>query len=54
MFETLGYDVKSLDRKYYHNLSTKGLARGKYRFLDKMEIAELQKTLTTKKRTKSK
>ena len=43
MFEAVGYEVKSLDRKYYHNLSTKGLLRGQYRFLDKSEIAELRK-----------
>jgi len=43
MFEAVGYEVKSLDRKYYHNLSTKGLTRGKYRFLEKKEITELRK-----------
>jgi len=43
MFEIVGYKVKSLDRKYYHTLSTKGLTRGKYRFLEKSEIAELRK-----------
>lgn len=43
IFEAVGYEVKSLDRKYYHNLSTKGLARGKYRYLEKSEIAELRK-----------
>jgi len=43
IFEAVGYEVKSLDRKYYHNLSTKGLKRGEYRFLDKKEIAELRK-----------
>lgn len=45
MFEAVGYEVKSLDRKYYHNLSTKGLARGKYRFLEKKEITELRKLI---------
>ncbi len=43
LFETVGYTVKSLDRKYYHNLSTKGLRRGEYRFLTRKEIIELQK-----------
>ena len=45
IFEALGYQVLSLDRKYYHNLSTKGLARGKYRFLEKSEITELRKVI---------
>jgi 23S rRNA pseudouridine2605 synthase len=45
MFESVGYEVKSLDRKYYHTLSTKGLLRGKYRFLDKSEIASLRKII---------
>ena len=45
MFEAVGYEVKSLDRKFYHNLSTKGLGRGKYRFLEKAEITELRKII---------
>ncbi|MCL2039573.1 MAG: rRNA pseudouridine synthase [Bacteroidetes bacterium] len=45
MFEAAGYEVKSLDRKYYYNLSTKGLARGKYRFLEKKEINDLRKLI---------
>ncbi len=45
IFEKLGYIVKSLDRKYYHNLSTTGLARGKYRFLNHKEIVELRKSV---------
>jgi 23S rRNA pseudouridine2605 synthase len=48
IFEAVGYEVKSLDRKYYHNLSTKGLARGKYRYLEKTEIAELRKVVNSK------
>lgn len=43
IFEAVGYEVKSLDRKYYHNLSTQGLVRGKYRYLNKNEINELLK-----------
>ena len=49
MFEAVGYEVKSLDRKYYHTLSTKGLTRGKYRFLEKSEITELRKIKEQKK-----
>lgn len=45
MFEAVGYEVKSLDRKYYYNLSTKGLKRGEYRFLEKTEIVELRKLI---------
>ena len=48
MFEKLNYEVKSLDRKFYHNLSTKGLKRGEYRFLDRQEIAELRKLVNIK------
>ena len=48
MFEAVGYEVKSLDRKYYHNLSTQGIKRGEYRFLEKKEIAELRKTILKK------
>lgn len=58
IFEVLGYEVKSLDRKSYHNLSTRGLKRGEFRYLDRSEIAELQKLTidkienTTKKNNK--
>jgi 23S rRNA pseudouridine2605 synthase len=52
IFEVVGYDVKSLDRKFYHNLSTKGLPRGKYRYLEKPEITELRKLLDNKTKKK--
>lgn len=45
MFEAVGYEVKSLDRKSYHTLTTKGLVRGEYRFLEKSEITELRKII---------
>jgi 23S rRNA pseudouridine2605 synthase len=48
LFEAVGYEVKSLDRKYYHNLSTKGLRRGEYRFLERKEILELLKLTENK------
>lgn len=43
LFEHFGYKVKQLDRKYFANLSTKGLARGEYRHLRKNEIDNLRK-----------
>jgi 23S rRNA pseudouridine2605 synthase len=45
MFEYFGYFVKKLDRKYFATLSTKGLARGEYRHLDKKELLDLKKYL---------
>ncbi|MDR0926918.1 MAG: rRNA pseudouridine synthase [Ignavibacteria bacterium] len=50
IFEACGYEVKALDRKHYHTLSTKGLARGKYRFLLKPEISELLKILSARQK----
>ena len=43
LFEAVGYEVKSLDRKYFHNISTKGLKRGEYRLLNRKEILDLKK-----------
>ncbi len=43
LFSAVGYEVKSLDRKFFHNISTKGLERGEYRFLNRKEIAELKR-----------
>ena len=45
MFEFLGYDVKSLDRKSYSFLTTKGLDRGQYRHLTRYEIDRLRTIL---------
>jgi 23S rRNA pseudouridine2605 synthase len=45
MFEYLGYDVKSLDRKSYSFLTTKGLDRGQYRHLTRYEIDRLRSIL---------
>ena len=50
IFESVGYTVKSLDRKYYYNLSTKGLKRGEYRFLNRQEITELRKLVDNNKK----
>jgi len=43
MFESLGYDVRKLDRVYYAGLTKKNLPRGKWRFLTDMEISILKK-----------
>jgi len=43
MFETLGYDVRKLDRVYYAGLTKKNLPRGKWRFLTDKEISILKK-----------
>ncbi len=48
IFEKLGYEVKSLDRKFYATLSTKGLKRGEYRHLLKKEVLELKKMFSGK------
>jgi 23S rRNA pseudouridine2605 synthase len=43
IFETLGYEVKQLERKFFAGLSTKGLARGEYRHLLKNEVNDLKR-----------
>lgn len=43
IFETLGYEVKQLERKSYAFLTSKGLTRGDYRHLTRQEVAELRK-----------
>jgi 23S rRNA pseudouridine2605 synthase len=42
IFETLGYEVKSLDRVIYANLDKKNLPRGKWRFLNETEVRYLK------------
>ena len=37
-FESLGYEVKALDRVYFAGLTKKGLKRGEWRFLSEGEI----------------
>jgi 23S rRNA pseudouridine2605 synthase len=37
IFESLGYDVKALDRVYFAGLTKKGLKRGEWRFLTEGE-----------------
>ena len=36
-FESLGYEVKALDRVYFAGLTKKGLKRGEWRFLSEGE-----------------
>ncbi len=42
MFEQLGYDVKSLDRVLFANLTKKNVERGRWRFLAEKEIRLLK------------
>ncbi len=42
IFEQLGYDVKTLDRVMFANLTKKNVERGKYRFLNEKEIRFLK------------
>ena len=38
IFESLGYDVKALDRVYFAGLTKKGLKKGDWRFLTEGEV----------------
>jgi 23S rRNA pseudouridine2605 synthase len=42
IFEHLGYDVKSLDRVMFANLTKKNVERGKWRFLQEKEVRLLK------------
>lgn len=42
IFESLGYDVKNLDRVMYANLTKKNVDRGKWRFLSEKEVRLLK------------
>lgn len=48
MFEKLGYDVKKLDRVAYGDVSVEGLRRGEWRYLAKLEQAQLKKAVGLK------
>ncbi len=43
LFESLGYNVRKLDRVYFAGLTKKNLPRGKWRFLDDKEIIMLKR-----------
>jgi len=42
IFESLGYDVKNLDRVIFAGLTKKNVERGKYRFLTEKEVRDLK------------
>lgn len=42
IFESLGYDVKNLDRVVFAGLTKKNVERGKYRFLTEKEVRDLK------------
>lgn len=42
IFESLGYDVKNLDRVIFAGLTKKNVDRGKWRFLSEKEVRELK------------
>ena len=42
MFESLGYDVKKLDRVAYGDITYVGVARGQWRYLTNQEIKQLR------------
>jgi len=53
IFESLGYEVRRLDRTYFAGLTKKDIPRGRFRFLKKQEIVML-KHFTAKKRVRKK
>ena len=42
IFESIGYDVRALDRVYFAGLTKKGLKRGEWRFLSEGEVNVLK------------
>jgi len=42
IFESLGYDVKNLDRVIFAGLTKKNIERGKFRFLSEKEVRDLK------------
>lgn len=51
IFESLGYDVKGLDRVMYAGLTKKNVERGKWRFLSEKEIRLLKYLNASKKKS---
>jgi 23S rRNA pseudouridine2605 synthase len=51
IFESLGYDVKGLDRVMYANLTKKNVERGKWRFLSEKEVRLLKYMNASYKKT---
>lgn len=54
IFESLGYDVKGLDRVMYANLTKKNVERGKWRFLSEKEVRLLKYMNASYKKTPGK
>ena len=54
IFESLGYDVKGLDRVMYATLTKKNVERGKWRFLSEKEVRLLKYLNASFKKTPSK
>lgn len=52
MFEHLGYDVRSLDRVMFANLTKKNVERGKWRFLTEKEVRLLKFFNKSKRKSK--
>jgi 23S rRNA pseudouridine2605 synthase len=50
IFESLGYDVKGLDRVMYANLTKKNVERGKWRILNEKEVRLLKYMNASKKK----
>ena len=42
IFESLGYDVRNLDRVIFAGLTKKNIERGKWRFLSEKEVRDLK------------
>lgn len=43
LFDAFGYEVLRLQRKMYAGLTTRGLARGEWRYLDRREVSALRR-----------
>jgi 23S rRNA pseudouridine2605 synthase len=52
IFESLGYEVRKLDRVYFGGISKRDLPRGRWRFLTDLEVASL-KIMTGSKKFKN-
>ncbi|MEO5572668.1 MAG: pseudouridine synthase [Bacteroidia bacterium] len=53
IFESLGYDVRKLDRVFFAGLTKKDLSRGRWRFLTDMEVSSLKMMTGKKRRSKT-
>jgi 23S rRNA pseudouridine2605 synthase len=49
MFEAIGFEVRSLDRVLFGELSKEGIGRGKWRFLKEYEVRKLKNTAGKRK-----